>query len=198
MNIYSYKNQPENVEAWRFGEACSKASKQPAGDYIDSGLALLQELEAKGYGIVQLADRPVGAVVEWTCFHCGETFTDRKEAKQHFGFDMSADPACRIKLGAEGSLVSALREAERDAAKAWGKLAEESSDAVVAYQAAVSRHSHQLRAAEELGYERGLRDAHPAADRVAVPRELVEACLHMCGRSTTGEELRALLAREGA
>ena len=54
--IYSYtKNQPQNVEAWRFGEACRVAADEPkCGDYIDRGLILLRELEAKGYGIVKL------------------------------------------------------------------------------------------------------------------------------------------------
>lgn len=54
--VFSYTNQPQNVEAWRFGEACSAAAKDPkCGDPIDRGLILLRELEAKGYGIVKLA-----------------------------------------------------------------------------------------------------------------------------------------------
>lgn len=52
--IYTYKNQPtDNVVAWRFGEACANA--KPGGDYIDRGLSLLQQLEQKGYGLVELA-----------------------------------------------------------------------------------------------------------------------------------------------
>lgn len=52
--IYTYKNQPtDNVVAWRFGEACANA--KPGGDYIDRGLSLLQQLEKKGYGLVELA-----------------------------------------------------------------------------------------------------------------------------------------------
>lgn len=46
-----------NVDAWRLGEACRKAAEEPkCGDYIDRGLILLRELQAKGYGIVKLAD----------------------------------------------------------------------------------------------------------------------------------------------
>ena len=54
---WSYtKNQPQNVEAWRFGEACRAAADEPkCGDPIDRGLILLRELEARGYGIVKLA-----------------------------------------------------------------------------------------------------------------------------------------------
>jgi hypothetical protein len=50
------KNQPtDNVDAWRLGEACSNAAKEPkCGDAIDRGLILLRELELKGYGIVKL------------------------------------------------------------------------------------------------------------------------------------------------
>ena len=34
----------------------------------------------------------------WTCFHCGECFTTRNEARDHFGMDgdIDATPACRI------------------------------------------------------------------------------------------------------
>ena len=52
---FTYKNQPGNVEAWRFGEACETAAHDPqCGDFIDRGLILLRELQAKGYGIVRL------------------------------------------------------------------------------------------------------------------------------------------------
>ena len=50
--VFTYKNQPGNVEAWRFGEACRAA--QPGGDPIDHGLSLLQKLQEKGYGIVAI------------------------------------------------------------------------------------------------------------------------------------------------
>ncbi|MEF9946819.1 MAG: hypothetical protein RR800_00505 [Comamonas sp.] len=52
--IYTYSQQPtDNVIAWRFGEACSKA--RSGGDYIDYGLSLLQNLQEKGYGITAIA-----------------------------------------------------------------------------------------------------------------------------------------------
>lgn len=59
-DVFSYtKNQPQNVEAWRFGEACRSAAGEPrCGDPIDMGLILLRELEAKGYGIVKLPPAP--------------------------------------------------------------------------------------------------------------------------------------------
>lgn len=48
----------------------------------------------------------------WTCFHCGDTFTTPGAARDHFGFNPSSDPACRIKVGAERGLLMALRKAE--------------------------------------------------------------------------------------
>lgn len=51
--VYTYGKQPDNVVAWRFGEACANA--KPGGDPIDRGLSLLQQLQEKGYGIVAIA-----------------------------------------------------------------------------------------------------------------------------------------------
>lgn len=56
QELFTYTSQPcENVVAWRIGEACSKASQASAGDYIDRGLSLLKELQAKGYGIADVS-----------------------------------------------------------------------------------------------------------------------------------------------
>ena len=94
----------------------------------------------------------------WTCFHCGETFTTPESARDHFGFDPSADPGCIIKLGAERGLLMALRKAEAEIADAWAAIHEESTEAARAYHAQQTRHRAQLMAAEEAGYERGLYD----------------------------------------
>lgn len=54
IRAYS-NNQPDNVMAWRLGEACDAAAKDPkCGDPIDRGLILLRELEARGLGVVPL------------------------------------------------------------------------------------------------------------------------------------------------
>lgn len=50
---YSYKDQPDNQGAYRIGLAANNL-KQPCGDLIDKGLALLAELEAQGYGIFEM------------------------------------------------------------------------------------------------------------------------------------------------
>lgn len=50
--VLTYENQPDNIGAWRLGEACRSAAQKPGGDPIDLGLQLLKELQAKGYGVV--------------------------------------------------------------------------------------------------------------------------------------------------
>ena len=95
----------------------------------------------------------------WTCFHCGETFTTFGGARDHFGFDPSADPGCKIKLGSERGLLMVLRKSEKDAADAWSALHSESSDFAKAYHTAVDRHREQLTTAEEAGFERGVTQA---------------------------------------
>ena len=49
------RGQPNNINASRLGEACRRAAEKPGGDYIDGGLSLLKELEARGYGVFRFA-----------------------------------------------------------------------------------------------------------------------------------------------
>jgi hypothetical protein len=50
----------------------------------------------------------------WTCFHCGETFTTFGGARDHFGTTPNAEAGCliRVKLGDERGLQMELRKAE--------------------------------------------------------------------------------------
>lgn len=96
----------------------------------------------------------------WTCFFCGETFKTPGSARDHFGGDMGATAACRIKAGSERGLLMALRKAEAIIAR---YQAEDSP----MYQILVTqqqRHADALRTAEELGYERGLADGRDEAE----------------------------------
>lgn len=52
--VLTYANQPDNVGAWRLGEACHVA--RAGGDPIDRGLSLLKELQDRGYGVIALLD----------------------------------------------------------------------------------------------------------------------------------------------
>lgn len=94
----------------------------------------------------------------WTCFHCGETFKTPGSARNHFGFDPSYDPACRIKVGAERGLVMALRKAEQEIEELRHLLHNDASEAYRMYANQAVRHRDQLQVMEELGYERGLAD----------------------------------------
>ena len=94
----------------------------------------------------------------WTCFHCGETFTTLGSARDHFGFDPSADAGCRIKIGAERGLLMALRKAEDEIARRRHDDGPVVAAIIDEMRRMQSRHSDALRAAEEAGYERGLRD----------------------------------------
>jgi hypothetical protein len=49
------RGQPDNMNAWRLGEACRQAADASAGDHIDRGLALLKALEERGYGVFRFA-----------------------------------------------------------------------------------------------------------------------------------------------
>ena len=101
----------------------------------------------------------------WTCFHCGETLTTYGAARDHFGFDPSDDPACRIKLGGERGLVMALRKAENALTEMTALLHDESSEGYRIAAAQGSRHREQIMAAEEAGYERGLADGRALGEQ---------------------------------
>lgn len=55
------------------------------------------------------------AAEEWRCFHCDEVFTDKAEARDHFGADETATPACRIGPRDKG-LLEVLRRTEGELA----------------------------------------------------------------------------------
>jgi hypothetical protein len=100
----------------------------------------------------------------WRCFHCDELFTSAAKARVHFGYDNHSTPACFI-VGAAGSLIEKLREAEKDLDDAWFAIQEETLDCHKAMRAQSARHQSSLVAAEELGYERGLRDGRAEASK---------------------------------
>ena len=85
------------------------------------------------------------------------------------GAEDGATPACQIK-GSEGGLVEALRRAEKNASDAWFAIHNETIDAAKAYNAQSARHQEQLRAVEQVGYDRGIADAkaHPETIGLAV------------------------------
>lgn len=99
----------------------------------------------------------------WRCFHCGAAFCSKGEARDHFGDDEGATPACKIKAGSEKGLLEALRKAERENAEAWQAVQSETIEAVKAMYGQASRHQQQLIAAEQAGYDKGLADGRGEA-----------------------------------
>lgn len=99
----------------------------------------------------------------WTCFHCGETFKTPGSARDHFGFDPSYDPACRIKIGSERGLVMELRKVEAKYTKLLEDTCDEQGKVAQEFYGLGAKHATELRRAEEAGYERGLTDGRANA-----------------------------------
>lgn len=143
-----------------------------------------------------MSDEPV-AVAAWRCFHCGETFTDEHCARLHFGRDDRSEAACVIKAGAEGSLLKALRDAEEQADDAIQRMHDESTDAAKAYHRQRCRHAQSLIAAEEAGYERGLKDAgfYDRSVGAGNPHELAAAALVALAEHGVGPDIGEMLVQ---
>jgi hypothetical protein len=108
---------------------------------------------------------------EWRCFHCGEVFTDRQAAADHFGVQIDGcadDVACKINA-TDGLLVSTLREAQAE----LRQYHEENNAAFREFYALGAEHAVALRREEEKGYARGLGDYNKLADLA------IEACKEM-------------------
>ena len=90
----------------------------------------------------------------WTCFYCGETLKTFGAARDHFGSDPLAYAGCQIKAGEERGLLMAIRKAESE----LQAYRNETDAASLAYYARQSAHAQELIAAEQSGYDKGLRD----------------------------------------
>lgn len=147
----------------------------------DKATAIAHNIAAILNALSEATSRADEAEAEWRCFHCDEVFTDRHAARDHFGHDDTCEPACKIKMGAERSLLTALRRSERDAADAWAAIHSESTEAAKNYFGTQARHQTQLITAEELGYERGLADAIARAERAEAERDAAVGALTRAG-----------------
>ncbi len=128
------------------------------GDHLRTGHAWDRMRRAGDLVRSHVTAVPDGEPAGWRCFHCGDYFADPTAARLHFGGSEEQKPACLIK-GAEGGLLRALRDAENQAALAMQAVHSEMTDVHRAFYAATSRHAQALIAAEEAGYEKGLKDA---------------------------------------
>ena len=105
------------------------------------------------------------ALPSWTCFHCGETFTSELDARNHFGSHEGRMTACEIREAGEFAILRALRNVEDQ----LDRYRAEDSDVLLAMASMQADHAQALRREEEIGYERGLRDAKLPVDLVTPP-----------------------------
>jgi hypothetical protein len=96
---------------------------------------------------------PQGESSVWRCFHCGDVFTRAVDAAEHFGGTQGALAGCEIK-GHEHGLLGMIRDQEHQLAR-WR---EEIDPLTLAMGGMRAEHAVALRRAEEIGYDRGVRD----------------------------------------
>lgn len=94
------------------------------------------------------APASVEAAPEWRCFHCGDSFTDRAAAAEHFGRSEVREPACFVDI-AKYREMEAIQE----------RYIEEDTDLHRELARLQNDHAIALRREEEKGYARGLADA---------------------------------------
>ncbi|WP_421591159.1 hypothetical protein [Shinella sp. M27] len=141
-----------DTAGWEHIDEELRSMLRVAADALDAS-----EAELKGRG------------PSWRCFHCDEVFTTEHAARLHFGETECQDPACQIKAGAEMSMLEALRRAEEEARKAVIAMHEEGTDGWTAFRRLEGRTRQNAEAAENLGYERGLRDGRAEAPQLFGP-----------------------------
>jgi len=107
--------------------------------------------------------------VEWRCFHCGATFTKAQArwAGEHFGRSEADTPVCMMRVPGEGSLLTALRNAQVELAR----YRQEDSDLIRAMTSQAADHAQLLRREEEKGYARGLKDGMAMMDKTTIRGE---------------------------
>lgn len=88
----------------------------------------------------------------WRCFHCNQLFTNPRHAAEHFGASEASEPAC--KLGDNSGLIALLRQQE----KALASYRAEDNALLRGWNESESTWRDRVRRAEEVGYDRGVRD----------------------------------------
>ena len=128
----------------------------------------------------------------YTCFHCGDTFTTFGAARDHFGFDPSWDPACRIKIGEERGLVMELRKVQLKYIELLERQLEEDTGMVREIYSLGTEHRRAVVDAEQRGYERGLADGSELKALAPLPEDIATA---VAADLRDGMSLRATAAK---
>lgn len=91
----------------------------------------------------------------WRCFHCDAVFANPNLAAEHFGANPMVRPACKI-AAHERHLVTYIRRLEDDLVR----YRAEDSDVMRSIQVLEASIGPRLRAAEEAGYAKAMRNLH--------------------------------------
>ena len=85
---------------------------------------------------------------EWRCFHCDEVFTEHKAAQEHFGHSVLCVPVCQIYSTTIRNMEREIRDYRQEDTALHRQI-----------ENLKSEHAQAVRRAEELGYDRGIREA---------------------------------------
>lgn len=90
------------------GRAWADLPKSIGAEFIRNQIASAQEELRSMRDELAALLLTAGPQETWRCFHCEEVFTDKAEAREHFGSDEWKTPACRLSADS----VKKLRELE--------------------------------------------------------------------------------------
>lgn len=132
-------------------------------------------MEGNGVAPIQTA---WGAI--WTCFHCGDTFTDAASAREHFGDTMDDEPICQV-------TAERYRAVERELESYRNE-----SDATARTFYDIGHRAYKAeRDAEQKGYDRGIQDAKQfSADLGLARREDIAIALASVPNHWSGKRMR--------
>ena len=75
---------------------------------------LRQQMDAAQVDGAERRDTYPAPADGWVCFHCGERFVTPNAAREHFGFDPAATPACRLSPAHVRAELRRFRHIETD------------------------------------------------------------------------------------
>lgn len=102
----------------------------------------------------------MGTKISWRCFFCGELFTDRKEAANHFGVDESCvadEVACKL-MSYQKKVVEYIRELESEVRRLTQDQHNESHPLMLAIYDIEDKLKREVQQAEQRGYTKGVQD----------------------------------------
>lgn len=119
-------------------EICAEAVEESGGDNEDYHADAVR----------QVRNKKAFPTRSWRCFHCDELFLDEEKARLHFGASEMREPICHM-------TPEQIREMEKE----LDSYRDEDTALHRQIMSLRADHSTALRAEEEKGYARGLRDA---------------------------------------